>query len=353
MSLVMKRGIWPTADQEMWRELCQRSGPLDDGGGLAHLRETSRTTLELHYGRWIQWIADTCPEVLSIRPVERATIERLQLWLGDLSHTRPMSQWSFVGDVVRVLQAAAPTANWRDHKRLVKHLQRQAGQGDRSRKAGRVLDSGVLLRAGIDLATRQAEAATTPLEALKRYRDGTMVAFLSMMPIRRRALAGLIIGQSICFLPGRIQIALPEDLTKTGVPWEATVSEKIAPLLRGYLERVRPKLMARGRQEHDVLWVGDWGARYQLNYLGHKIGRITEKIIGVRVTPHLFRDAAATTLARRSPDAARIIPPVLGHSSNLTSQKHYIHAGSIEAGRGLMGVINQIKAGRSTERRIR
>ena len=94
----------------------------------------------------------------------------------------------------RVLQAAAPTANWRDHKRLVMHLQRQAGQGDRSRKAGRVLDSGVLLRAGIALATPQAEAATTPLEGLKRNREGALVAVLSVVPLLWRGVPGRGVG---------------------------------------------------------------------------------------------------------------------------------------------------------------
>lgn len=344
MSLVLKRADWPEADQAMWQSMCLSTGPLDDGGELAHLRQTSQTTLELHYGRWLKWLADTDPSVLGEPPADRATIERLQIWLEALAHTKPMSQLVFVGDVVRLLSAATPKTNWRDHKRLVKHLKRQAGQGDRSRKAGRVLDSGVLLRAGVRLATVEAEAATTPLEALKRQRDGTMVAFLAMMPLRRRSFANLTIGASICFLPDRILIALPEEMTKTGVPWEAEVPAHIAPLVRRYAEDVRPKLVARGGKVHDIFWVGDKGGPYQLNYLGHRFGEITRKITGIRVTPHLFRDAAATTLSRRSPDAARIIPTVLSHSSILTAQKHYIHAGSIEAGRGLTGVVKQLKA---------
>lgn len=343
MSLVLAFAAWPEVDRRMWQHLMQSTGPLDVGGELAHLRQTSRNTLQAHYGRWLKWLVDTDPEVMHQAPASRATIERLQRWLCALSHTRPMSQWSFLSDTVRLLRAAEPGANWRDHKRLVKHLRRQAGQGDRTRKAGRVLDSGILLAAGMRHATVDADASTTPLQALKRQRDGTMVAFLALMPIRRRALSGLTIGESICVLQDRIMIALPEHLTKTGVPWEATVPDRVAPLMRNYLENVRPQLMARRGRVHDVFWVGDWGAPYQPDYLGQRVGDITQKITGVRVTPHLFRDAAATTLSRRSPEAARLIPPVLSHSSNQTSQKHYIHAGSIEAGRGLTDVLKRLK----------
>lgn len=345
MSLVLGFDEWPAADCAMWHQLVQPVGPLDDGGQLAHLRQTSRKTLQAHYGRWLKWLADTDPAALSETPTTRATIDRLQDWLCDLSHTRPMSQWSFVGDAVRLLRAAAPDSDWRDQKRLVKHLRRQAGQGDRTRKAGRVLDSGVLLDAGIRLATSGACAATTPLQTLKRQRDGTMIAFWALLPIRRRAFAGLSIDDSIHILPESIEITLPEELTKTGVPWEVRVPECILLLMRNYWKNVRPQLMARGGKAHDFFWVGDWGAPYQPDNLGNRIGNITEQITGVRVTPHLFRDAAATTLSRHSPDAARLIPPVLSHTSNLTSQKHYIHAGSIEAGRGLAEVVRKRKRG--------
>ncbi|WP_218588601.1 tyrosine-type recombinase/integrase [Marivita hallyeonensis] len=338
---------WPEADRQMWTDLMALSGPLDSGGQLAHLRETSRTPLQNHYGRWLKWLAVSDPASLDEMPVRRASIDRWRSWLKALSHTRPMTQWSFVHDTVRLLRAAHPNANWRDHKQLVKHLRRQAGQGDRTRKAGRVLGSHVLLQAGLRHAIDGAEDAPTEIDALKRQRDGTMVAFLALMPIRRRAVVSLTIGTSILFGADGIEIVLSEDLTKTGVPWEAQVPQEIEPLMRRYADDTRPRLMAARKETHDWLWVNDRGAPYHLNYFGNRIGRITQDLLGVRVTPHLFRDAAATTLSRHSPDAAKLIPPVLSHSSNLTSQKHYIHAGSIEAGRGLMDVINQLKTSKA------
>ncbi len=54
-------------------------------------------------------------------------------------------------------------------------------------------------------------------------------------------------------------------------------------------------------------------------------------------------DAAATTLARISPEAARLIRPVLAHNRFGTAERHYIHAGSIEAGRDYAAVVGRIK----------
>lgn len=344
MSLVLHFSDWPAADRAMWHDLFKSCGPLDDGGQLAHLRQTSRDVLEKHYGRWLGWLADTAPSVLTLPSAERATVERLLAWRDALSHTRPMSQMAFVSNTVRLLRAAGPEMNWEKQQRLVKHLKRQAGRGDPARKAGRVLDSQVLLKAGIRYATLGAEQATTSFEALKRRRDGTMIAFLAALPIRRRAFCGLTIDTSTYVMPDSILVSLPESLTKTGVPWEASVPASVDPLLRAYLDEVRPNLMARGGCDHDVFWVSNKGSPYQLNHFGHRVGKITMKLIGVRVTPHLFRDAAATTLSRLSPEAARLIPPVLAHSSNRTAEQHYIHAGSIDAGRNHAALIQNLKS---------
>lgn len=73
------------------------------------------------------------------------------------------------------------------------------------------------------------------------------------------------------------------------------------------------------------------------------MSNVTEKLTGVRVSPHLFRDTAATTLARSSPDAARLIKPVLAHASGGTAERHYIQANSIEAGRDYADVISRLK----------
>ncbi|MDG1128829.1 MAG: hypothetical protein P8N68_06980, partial [Paracoccaceae bacterium] len=61
---------------------------------------------------------------------------------------------------------------------------------------------------------------------------------------------------------------------------------------------------------------------------------------------HLFRDAAATTLARISPESARLIRPVLAHSGSRTAERHYIHAQTIEAGRDYVAVVQRLKKGR-------
>ena len=76
-----------------------------------------------------------------------------------------------------------------------------------------------------------------------------------------------------------------------------------------------------------------------LPHLEIKIAIATLEVTGVRISLHLIRDAAATTLTRLSPKSARLITPVLAHSSFETAEKFYIQAGSIDAGRTYAALI--------------
>lgn len=132
---------------------------------------------------------------------------------------------------------------------------------------------------------------------------------------------------------------------KTGVPWEAKVPVQVEPLLRRYIYEVRPALIARGRQRHNRLWVCKKGEAFDENYLGSRIGSLPLELTSKRIPPHFFRDVAATTLARMSPEAAKLIRPVLAHSGFKTAERHYIHAQTIDAGRAYAEVVKKMKKG--------
>jgi len=345
MSLVLPLDRWPEADRFMWAALRAQGGPLDDQGALAHLRETSLQTLERRYGRWLCWLGKSDPTALQLQPAERATTDRLKKWLEDLAHTAPMSRLMFVDGVLRILCAAAPQKDWTQQRRLRAGLKQSAGRGDRRRKEGRVLSTQVLLAAGLSLATDQSCAASTPLEAMKRLRDGAMIAVLALMPMRRRAFTNLEIGRSLLVTENGFRIAIAEELMKTGVPWEADVPQQLVGVLQRYLSEARRYFLARGGADHRMVWVTRDGQPFEENYLGQRIARITLRETGKRVPPHLFRDAAATTLARSSPQAARLIRPILAHSGFETANRHYNHAKTIEAGRDYGKVLDALKKG--------
>ena len=338
---------WPDADRALWTALVAEGGPLDDAGPLSRLRATSRESLQVRYARWLGWLAETEPAALDQPPLDRMTPQRLAVWIDGLSARAPMSRSMILDGALRVAAAAAPERDWTLHRRLRTSLQRAARADFGSRKLGRVPDSGVLLDAGLRLAGPIADAATTELAAAISRRDGTMLALLALMPMRARSFSGLALGRSVVVEAARIRIELDADMLKTGSHWLAEVPEPVASLLRRYIEEIRPWLLARGRtataREHDLLWAGRWGAPFTAHNMGVRLRTVTERVMGVSVSPHFFRDAAATTLARTSPEAARLTRGLLGHSGFRTATRHYNQARGIEAGRDYAAVLARLK----------
>jgi integrase/recombinase XerD len=74
-----------------------------------------------------------------------------------------------------------------------------------------------------------------------------------------------------------------------------------------------------------------------------KVRAATEEELGVRLSPHLFRDALATGVATDDPEHVGIVARLLGHADTRTAERHYIHARAITASRRYNGVILPIR----------
>jgi integrase len=281
------------------------------------------------YGRWLAWLMEHAPEALAEPPGQRGTPERLMAWMRSLQHLAPMTRWRRLDGALQMMRAAAPEADWGAQLRLLAHLRAATMRNHGQRKQGRILSSEVLLQAGLDLAGSGAEAATTPMTRMAHRRDGLMVAFLALLPLRLTTFRTLELGQSVLRMDGRWVVAVEGDRMKAGRPWEAPLPQVLADPFARYVDEVRPWLMAR--QPYS-------GLRLRL-----RIGKVTRALTGVLVPPHFFRDAAATTAARASPDAARLIRPLLAHASYATAERHYVHAQGIEAGRDYAALLTRLK----------
>jgi integrase len=70
-----------------------------------------------------------------------------------------------------------------------------------------------------------------------------------------------------------------------------------------------------------------------------RIRRHTQKAFGAAINPHLFRDAAATTLAIADPAHVRVAAPLLGHRTFTTTERFYQQARSFDAHRAYVDAI--------------
>lgn len=65
----------------------------------------------------------------------------------------------------------------------------------------------------------------------------------------------------------------------------------------------------------------------------------TKAAFGNALNPHMFRDAAATTLAISAPERVRSAAPLLGHRTFATTERHYIQATGLDAHRRFVNAL--------------
>ena len=333
---------WPEADRNAFLALFAEGGLLDDRGPLAHWRAPSRDAMERQYGLWLGWISRAEPEALELGPVERASPDRLRAWLASMDSFAPATLLGYVGAVVRLCRSLDPDRCWKRYTAILSGLHRTAKHHGSPRKTGRILSSDVLFEAGARLVHDNAGPISHPDQAV-RIRDGAIICLLALMPMRRRALSELALGTSLQVEGDQMMICLDGTMTKNGQPWEATVPDMLCDVLAIYLKSARPTLAARGSGADNALWLGRNGPPININQFTRTIRNRTRALTDVSVSPHLFRDAAATTLARSSPSAARMIQPILGHATSRIAEGHYIQADTIAAGRGLASALDALR----------
>ena len=183
------------------------------------------------------------------------------------------------------------------------------------------------------------------------FRDGLLIAFLALHPVRRRNLANFELGKNLVRQGVGFMIVFRNSETKTRNAHEVPLADVLVEPMNRYLAIWRPILMTgRGRWTRDVglsVWVSEHGSPLSYEAVATRIEMRTRAAFGKAINPHAFRDAAATTLVIA--DAARIhcAAPLLGHLSLATTQKHYIQAKGLEAQRSYLDVIDNLKKEKS------
>jgi integrase/recombinase XerD len=322
---------WPEADRAAFR-VAYEAGDVFDGtaGPGAHLAEGTRRAIEFTYRRWLGFLTPNHPGDLSMAPAERITPERVRGFIDHLNAEIGPSSVAVACD--RLYAAArliAPTADWSWLRSIKARLAARAMPQDRF---DRLVPPWQTLDFGIELMDT---ALALPIEDLKQraidYRDGLLVALLSLWPIRRRSLAALTVSRHVEFVDTGINILLHPADTKSRRAESFRVPEQVLSHITRYLKEVRPLLA--GTSVQDALWVSNQGRPI----CGQKLYEIVRARMiakfGKAMSIHDFRRAAATYLAMDAPEKIGLIPGVLQHASPDVSDQHYNLARSMQAGR--------------------
>jgi len=172
------------------------------------------------------------------------------------------------------------------------------------------------------------------------WRDTPIVLMLNAAPVRLRSLAMIEVGTHLLITARGATLTFSENETKNRQPLVHPLPRHLVPYPQAYLDRVRPSF--RPAADCHRLWLGFEGEPLAAHSVYCRIILVTDRLLGVKINPHSFRACAATSLANRSADEARLAAPLLGHRYFSTTERHYIRAQRLEASRKVHATLGDI-----------
>ena len=331
---------WPEVDRQIWNFAVNDDDPFTDG--LA--ARLSKTTLHKHWMGWrrfLGFLAITEPGALELAPDTRITAERVRRFVEHLRETNtPHSVAIQIDSLYGAARTMMPEQDWSWLRDIKTRLYSAAPMGNSARP---VITSVQLVDLGIELMDECSVTANAPVKmsVAVQYRDGLMIALLGYVPLRHKNFAALEIGRDLIKEDDRWFIVIPPEETKTKTYLEFQVPELLRDQFATYLNLVRPRMLRR--IGCNALWVSPKGGPLSYSAAGPVVTRHTTKRLGIRITPHDARDAAATTWAIAAPERIGISRDLLAHSDLQTTTKYYNRARGIEASRAHSRMIAQLR----------
>jgi integrase len=330
-----------------WADAVRSAGLFEDAGAASHWRETTRLQRQRHYGYWLRFceIAGiTIPPGGSI--AERATPASISAFVADLEATLSINAVAiYVEAIAATLRVLCPDRDWRWLTAIVRRLERRVS-GPVIDKRPVLRDSRVLVELGLGLMTEivPIQLATLPgktlIHARSQYRDGLLIALLALRPLRKHTFAQIRIGHELQQRDGVWHLIFDGRQTKNGLPLEYRFPDVLVPYLKIYLGEVRPHFPHADR--HNALWASNEGVPLTASGISKCVRRWTAQRLGVAISPHRFRDCAASSLANRAPGQVRAAAPLLGHRTLATTEQYYIQANALQAGRRYQQIIRSL-----------
>ena len=331
---------WPNVDKRMWANALGNDDPFVDGPG-ARLAKTTLHKYWMGWRRFLGFLTVTEPDILNSSPLERLTKERVRRFVEHLAQTNtPHSVAIQMESLYGAARTMMPTTNWIWLRDMKTRLYAAAPRGNSRRP---VITSVQLADLGVALMDESNIVADKPIKMADavRYRDGFIIALWAYVPLRHKNFAAIEIGRDLIKEDGNWSIIIPPEETKTKTYIEFAIPDDLREHLWTYLNHVRLRMLRRSGCK--ALWVSPKGGPLSYSAVGPVMTRHTTERLGIRITPHDARDAAATTWAIAAPHQIGIARDLLAHSDLRTTIKYYNRAKGIEASRAQTRLIARLR----------
>jgi integrase len=332
---------WPELDRRLVEAAFRKGSVLDEGGEGAQLAPATRRKRIQGYGVWLSYLAR-----LGLLEPMRLPAERLsrKLVAGFVEERRREVSSASVADDIKnllvMIHLMQPDAElgW-----LRQMLSRLVSAVIPVRPIQpRLVPAFELFEAGFrDMDQADAADHTSPRRRASRYRDGLAIALLAACPLRRRSFVYLRIGHHLAQVGDVMTLQLgPADL-KNPSQLAFPLPAGLVPRVIRYLQAYRPVLLDGGMT--DRLWVNPFGRPMSLEGLAERVAARTRQHFGRPISMHLFRHAAATSMAIDDPHHVALIAALLGHARLATSERFYNMATSLDAARSYQAALERFR----------
>ena len=317
---------WPALDKQAW-SFANRIGDLLTGSGpAAAWKPKTRRTVRKAYGNWLRYLERT-GQLKDVAGVGgRLTTENLKGYIAAL-RTRVSARTAVtqLRSLSQAVLALDPDADREILKLVISRLERIAPTSRLKSESLKSPTELVALGEHLMSTWRRRSAHDPRLNAMD-YRDGLMIAFLARCPIRLENLAQMRVSQHLTREAGGWRVTFEPEEMKGKRALAFDFPEELSQALDTYLRTIHPMLYD-GPQAGAPLWPSLHKKKRQMTAHGiyTRITQITSAHFGRPVTPHMFRDAAATFIAEMTPERALMAAAVLQHRSFETTHRHYIH----------------------------
>jgi integrase len=332
---------WPDGDRRAWEDACRPGARLKPGGSASYLAPVSREDFARRYGAFLGFLQRTHRLERAAGAAAQVTLFNVDDYIADLKgRVFSVTTWNCIYKLRRASELLAPAVDFSWLAEIEKDL--ALVMQPRS-KLDRLVFAERLVEAGLTLIAEAQGFANNDLIRARGVRNGLMIALLALCPIRLKNFAALEIGQTFKKIHGRWWITLPRTSTKSRRTDERPVPPFMNRYIDAYLNESRSVLL-RSRPLTKALWISSTtGKPMTTKNLGILISKITVGTLGVDVSPHLFRTAAASTAAAYGGKTPHLASGVLGHIDPRVTEDHYNRASSVTAMAVYIRIISEFR----------
>ncbi len=334
----LKPEEWPEPDRKAWLDACKPHQRLQRGGRAAHMKPVSQHDLAQRYGCFVGFLERIGQLKRTETALAQVTPEMIERYVADLS--RRVSSVTVHGSISklrRVIEIIDPAfdVQWLKER----GLELQENMQPKSR-ANQIVSSKRIFNAGIALIKRaHSQPGLTSLKRARLARNGLLIAFLALCPIRVKNLAALTLGESLIRQEGQWWLLLSEDDTKSKRRDHRIIPDILVPWIELYVTELKPAFP----DSETAMWPSQYGGKMSTAGIQRLVNNTTRLTLGKALSPHIFRKCVPHTIAGIDGSRIGLASSLLQHSDPRTTEKHYNLASGVESSRIFSRLVDSMK----------